>query len=232
MRKDTAISESVKRDIDQKIEAAESNFHRLTRETQNLQEEISDKQKNLRSLEADINLFPTEISGYVKQGAASVKLYAWLCAVPVLVIVVVTVRLFNNSQQLLNYVHSQDFSIFEYLVARLPYVAVSAIILAVAYTVLHRLISEIIGINRKRQDLFKISIIATDVSNASQVDLNLNDHQIYDLRTQTKMELLKEHLRQHIGEDYKYSPKSSLFHKLSTKLASNISDEEVNEQSG
>jgi hypothetical protein len=179
----------------------------------------------LSSLENDINLFPTEIAGYVTQGAKNVSLYWKLCAIPLIVIAVVTLRLFMNSEKILNYVYNENFSIIEFLISRIPYVAVSAVVLAVCYTLLHRLITEIIGINRRRQDLFKVSIIATDISYASQTDLELSESDRYNLRTQTKMELLKEHLKQHIGEEYVYNPKASIVHKISTVVASAIADD-------
>jgi hypothetical protein len=179
----------------------------------------------LRTLQNNINLFPTEIAGYVTQGAKNVNLYAVLCCVPIAIIIAVTYRLFGNSERLLSYVYNPNFGIIEFLISRLPYVVVSAVILAVCYTLLHRLITEIIGINRRRQDLFKISIIATDVSNASQEGLSIPDEELYNLRTQTKMELLKEHLRRHISEEYVYDPKQSLIHRMSTVLSNNIADD-------
>ena len=38
----------------------------------------------------------------------------------------------------------------------------------------------------------------------------MDAEQVYDLRTQTKMELLKEHLKVNIGDDFNYSPKKFL----------------------
>lgn len=231
INKEVAIAEAVRRNVDEQSQTASNNFEAMSKKSEELAKTISAREIQLRSLESDINLFPTEIAGYVIQGAKNVKLYAWLCAIPLLVIVVVTVRLFLNSEKILNYVYNEHFSIFEFLVSRVPYVVVSAVVLAVCYTLLHRLITEIIGINRRRQDLFKVSIIATDVSYASQTDLGLSDDDRYNLRTQTKMELLKEHLKQHLGEEYVYNPKANIIHAISTKLANAISDDGKEETS-
>ncbi|OWV77238.1 hypothetical protein ATY76_04690 [Rhizobium sp. R339] len=225
IQKEVAITEAVRRNVDDQVQTANNHFDSMTKKAEILAKNISDKEIQLRSLENDINLFPTEIAGYVTQGAKNVSLYAWLCLAPLAVIIVVTVRLFMNSEKILSYSYDERFTIIDFLISRLPYVAVSTIVLAVCYTLLHRLITEIIGINRRRQDLFKVSIIATDVSYASQMGLNLSDEEQYNLRTQTKMDLLKEHLRRHIGEEYVYNPKSSVVHTLSTKIASTISDD-------
>jgi hypothetical protein len=79
---------------------------------------------------------------------------------------------------------------------------------------LHRLFSEIVTINRRKQELQKISIVATDVSFASFSDLGLNDEETYHLRTQSKMELLKQHLKQHLPEDYVYGGTTGPIHAI------------------
>ncbi|MCR6499726.1 hypothetical protein MUO32_11820 [Shinella sp. CPCC 101442] len=225
-KKEIAIAESVTRNLNEENQRYRNNVDRLTKDSENLSKDISEKESRLRSLVSDINLFPTEISGYVSQGARNVSVYAWLCAVPLIVIMFVTGRLFWNSEKLINLDFGDGFDVVDFIVSRSPYVIISAVVLAVCYTVLHRLITEIIGINRRRQDLFKVSIIATDVSNASQNNLDIPLEDVYNLRTQVKMELLKEHLRRHIGEDFVYNPKSSLFHKLTSKIAGQIASEE------
>lgn len=227
VKKQVAIAESVKRNIDEQVQISTNNVGKLKQTSEILSSEVSEKELRLRSLENDINLFPTEIAGYVSQGALNVKLYSWLCLIPSLVVIFVTIRLFLNSEKLLGLDNLAGMKIFDFIVSRLPYVIVSAVILAICYSVLHRLITEIIGINRRRQDLFKVSIIATDISYASQTNLDMPSEEIYNLRTQTKMELLKEHLRQHIGEEFVYNPKSSIFHKLSNKIAGSIASDEV-----
>jgi hypothetical protein len=173
-------------------------------------------EKQLRELQDNIHLFPTEIAGYIGQGTRNIRFYAALCAIPSLLIFIVTYKLFANSERMLSFFTSNgNIGIIDYLISRTPYVSVSAAVLAVCYTVLHRLISEIISINRRWQDLFKISIIATDVSYASQDGMNLTDEQRYNLRTQTKMEMLKEHLRLHLGKEYSYDPQIKYLEKLS-----------------
>ena len=186
-----------------------------TLERKALNQDVSAAEAELSHLKSDIHLFPSEISGYVKQGARNIWLYLAICAVPFVVIVAVTNKLFTNSENLLKlFFDNPNVPIVDYLISRLPYAVVSLAILTVCYTIVHRLFAEIISINRRKQDLFKISIIATDVSFASQQGLLLSEEQSYNLRTETKMEMLKEHLRQHISEDYVYGSSGSILQKV------------------
>jgi hypothetical protein len=111
------------------------------------------------------------------------------------------------------------------MLSRAPYVVVSAAVIGVCYSILKGLISEVVNINRRRQELFKVSIIAQDVSYASQHDLDLKPAEAYDLRTQTKMELLKEHLKMNLGEDFSYAPHKPLMDRLKSVAPRRKEDE-------
>lgn len=227
VKKTVAINESVRRNVDSQVQDLTAKVAALKDNSTSLAKEIQDKETTLRNLQSDINLFPTEISGYVTQGATNVRLYAALSLIPFFLVIGVTWRLFSNSEKILNYDGFGGRSIIEFLISRMPYVFVSFVILAICYTLLNRLISEVIGINRRRQDLFKISIIATEVSYASQNGLEISHEEAYNLRTETKMEMLKEHLRQHIGEDFVYNPKGNFFHKISKFVSRHVDEEET-----
>lgn len=220
MERRIAIGVSVEKERNERVAAIELNIDKLSDDRKNLSNDISNKEAVLRELKNNINLFPTEIAGYVKQGTNNIRLYAGICSIPLLIIGLVTARLFANSEKLLNFfLESHQIGIIEFLISRVPYVAISASVLIVCYSILYRLISEIIAINRKRQDLYKISIIATDVSYASQDGMELTNDEKYELRTQTKIEMLKEHLKHHISEDYLYTPNKSYASKLLSILS-------------
>lgn len=216
IQKDIEIASSVYKDQSSRSDALRQTIEKTVEERREVTAQVSKLEAQLQELKANINLFPTELSGYVSQGALNIKLYASLCVVPLGIILAVTYRLFYNAENLLDAIHNLgNLSIFEFLISRIPYVAVSAAVLGVCYSLLRSLVSEIVAINRRRQELFKISIIATDVSYASQDGMQLSDEQRYDLRTQTKMELLKEHLKHSVGEDYTYVPGKIFMEKLS-----------------
>ena len=189
----------------QNLLSVDDQVEKKSEERKLINQQVTAAHLELAELRRDIHLFPSEISGYVRQGSWNVYLYAALCAIPFIVIILVTYKLFSNAEILTGvFLQPNRPPIAEYLLSRAPYALVSAVILAVCYSLLHRLFGEIVSINRKKQDLFKISIIATDVSFASAKGLNASDEEAYNLLTETKMELLKEHLRQHLSEYYKY----------------------------
>ncbi|WP_246676888.1 hypothetical protein [Mesorhizobium sp. B2-4-15] len=215
IQKKIAIGASVEKEQNERVQAIDLNIAKLNGDRRTISTEISKREIELRELKSNINLFPTEIAGYVKQGTNNIRLYAGICVVPILIIGLVTNRLFSNSERLLNFfLENSKIGIIEFLISRAPYVIISASVLLVCYSILYRLISEIININRRRQDLYKISIIATDVSYASQDGMELSDDERYELRTQTKIEMLKEHLRHHMSEDYSYTPKKNYASRL------------------
>jgi hypothetical protein len=213
------IGATVEKERNERVQAIQNNIHSLNNERRALSEHISKSELTLKELKNEINLFPTEIAGYVGQGKKNITLYAWLSVIPVLIIFFVTYRLFYNAERLLNFdISGNAFDVIKYLLSRSPYVAVSAAVLGICYSLVLGLFSEIININRRRQELFKISIIATDVSYASQDGMNLNDETVYNLRTQTKMELLKEHLKLNIGDEFTYSPRKAFSEKLNSVI--------------
>lgn len=215
LNKNIAIGASVEKERNERVQAITNNIESLNEQRRKLVSDIANSESTLRDLTNNIHLFPTEIAGYVKQGTSNIKMYSWLSVIPIAIIAFVTFRLFVNSEKLLNfYLVNNSVNIYEFLVSRGPYVAISSAIVGACFTFARILIAEIININRRRQELFKISIIATDISYASQDGLNLDDEQRYELRTQTKMEMLKEHLRINMGSEYSYSPGSNYLQKI------------------
>lgn len=214
-QEDIAVATTVIEEQTKREEAIQQTIGQLIDERKELNSQISHMTSQLRELKANINLFPTELAGYVKQGTRNIRLYAALSLAPIGIIIYVTYRLFSNSERLLDAFQTLgQVNIVDFLISRLPYVVVSATILGICYKTLIALIAEIISINRRRQELFKVSIIASDVSYASQDGMFLTDDERYELRTQTKMELLKEHLRQNVGEEYAYSPGKAFMENL------------------
>ncbi|PWG17132.1 hypothetical protein DFK10_08830 [Salibaculum griseiflavum] len=66
------------------------------------------------------------------------------------------------------------------------------------------LITEIIRIDNQNRALAKVSIVATDVHNASSDGLDLSDEEIYHLRTGLKMDMLRDHLKTYLSESFDY----------------------------
>lgn len=173
-------------------------------ERSSLASQIVDQKQELRSLEDDINMFPTEISGFVSQAAQNTGTYWRLAWVPILLLVLVTALLVFNAANLTTVVDENDNArIFSILVTRLPYVIIATAIIGAAYKLAALFIGEIMRINQQRLNLSKVSIIATDVSQASEEALTgLSDEEIYGLRTRLKMEMLRDHLKEYLSKDF------------------------------
>jgi len=60
-----------------------------------------------------------------------------------------------------------------------------------------------VKINHQRLSLTKISIIAKDVAHASEAGLDLSDEDLFKLRSDLKMQLLRDHMKEYISKDFK-----------------------------
>lgn len=195
-----------------KLEKSTDLLDQKRNEHKHLNAEVAEKQANLKALKENINLFPSEIGAFVAQGAKSISHYIYLSVLPILVILIVMVTLFMNAVDL-TVLHKQetDISIWVVFITRLPFVFIAAAIVHACYKLAKIFISEILKINQQRLNLSKISIIATDVSKASGEGLDLTDDELYQLRTQLKMGLLREHLKEYLNDDYRYEiPKNPI----------------------
>lgn len=191
-----------------RIESATSSIEQKSEERKQLSSDIAKAKAELRELKENINLFPTEISGFVSQGASSISRYSLFSAIPIIVIGLVTADLYLRASELSQLANiPPGISVWEVLVARFPYVLICGALLASSYKIARIFIAEIIRINEQRLNLTKISIIAKDVSDASEDGLSLDDAARYEHRTHLKMNLLREHLKGYLSSDYQYSKK-------------------------
>ena len=115
-----------------RIETAASSIEQKTEERRQLSAEITRANSELRELKENINMFPTEISGFVAQGASSIRRYTALAAIPIIVIGIVTFDLFVNASNLSQFNElPENMPIWEIILARFPYVLVCGALLVV-----------------------------------------------------------------------------------------------------
>ncbi len=170
-----------------------------------LKENIAVKGKELKILQADIDMFPTEISEFVKQGGQNIKTYWKFAWAPLLLLAGVTLLLLTNAANLTTvYDENETINIWSIFVTRLPYVMIASGIIFASATLIKIFIGEIMRINQQRLNLSKISIIAKDVSMSAEDGLELSDYDIHELRTNVKMSMLRDHLKEYLSEDYSY----------------------------
>lgn len=192
-------------DVRTRIESLEDSIDGKRNEQKSLNSDIELKKSEFKKLEDDINMFPSEIAGFVNEGEKALRKYYWLAAIPMVVIILVTFSLFSSAVDLTTILKANDnIDILTVMLTRLPYVAVSGTLIAACYQLIKYFVGQMVKINQQRLNLNKISIIANDVSIASSVGIELDESDKYHARTKLKMELLKEHLKEEISQNYEY----------------------------
>lgn len=211
-----------------------------TTEREGLAKDVAELKQDLRALEDDVNMFPTEIGAFVSQGGQNIGTYWKLATVPIALMVIVTGLLVFNAANLTTvFDEVEGAKIWSILLTRIPYVIIATAIIMASYKLARVLILEIMRINQQRLNLSKISIVATDASNTSQEGLTeLSDRELYELRTDLKMQLLRDHLKEYLSSDFRYQGKSTnnwahLLEKrqaLKAQESKDSKDEEENEE--
>ena len=200
---------SQEQELLQLIESREDALDRKRKEHEQLNSEITEQTKTLQRLKEDINIFPSEISGFAAEGAKSIKRYTYLALIPILAIAAIVLTLFSNAADLTVAYTKPGVDLWTIFTTRLPFVLLCLTILQVSYKLAKQFITEIIKINDQKLNLSKISIIATDVSDSASSRLGFEPNEIYQLRTELRMELLREHLKTYLPEDYRYTARST-----------------------
>ena len=138
-------------------------------ERRDLNKKMAELSQKLRVLPDDVNLFSTEISHFVSQGGQNMGTYWKLAAVPIGYIIIVTGLLVFNAANLTTVLdESNSAKIWSILLTRIPFVVIATAIIAASNKLARVFIDEIMRINQQRLNLSKISMVATDVLNASQ----------------------------------------------------------------
>lgn len=201
--------------IEQQTELS-NNVKQLTSTSDQLNSKISEQKNELQKLIEDTNIFATEMAEYINQGNKDIKLYTKLSFLPWLIIAVVTCFIFWGAADLTTVynkviVSKDEIDISAIFWTRVPFVIIVVSIIFVCYEISKVFIKNIIHIHKQKRIFTKIGILAKDVADQSILELNLDEQDKFELRTKLKMDLLKSHLKNDIGEDYEYRIKTSLW---------------------
>ncbi|RVT92759.1 hypothetical protein [Sphingomonas crocodyli] len=193
-------------DSESRVEEMKSYITRSTKIRSDLAMSITKKEKVLSELEANIDLFPSELSSFSKQGSKDFKMFALLSVIPVILIAVMFILLVRGSADLTTKITgSEDINLLALAVSRAPYVAIAGAIIAASYYVAKMLILEMVRISRQRLSLTKISIIAKDISLSIDSDILMSKDERYYRRLNLKMDMMKDHLKEYLSTDFKPS---------------------------
>ena len=160
----------------------------------------------LQELVREVRLFPTEISGFIKEGNRSIKWYLAIGFPFLTILIMIVWRLFSNAVDLTQiYRTEEDIEIWTIFLTRVPFIIVAVALVEACGYVVGRLVFEIMRINRQRLEFAKLSIIAKDVSTASANGLEgITEEALFDHETKLKMELLREHMKNYVGKEFEY----------------------------
>lgn len=171
-----------------------------------LAKNINDKKQKLMELNAEIDLFPSELSSFSRQGSKDSRAFLYLSVIPLVPIICIFLALMVGAAELttvIDYTNSLNLSAL--IASRAPYVLVACSIVTACYYITRMLILEAVRISRQRLALTKISIIAKDVSTSIEHALSLTDAEIYDARLRLKMDMMRDHLKEYVTKDFQPS---------------------------
>lgn len=182
--------------INQSIETRKEELSTATKNRETERLEVEKLRTELKKLKDDINLFPSEISGFLTQASKDVQTYIWFVAGMASIIFGLFIWVLNGAFDLSEYVkQNPNVSVWPLLLAKLPLAAVVSALVGASYKIAKVFIEELLKINRQKLSLTQVSIIAKDVSQSSESELNLSDTEIYGLRLRTKMAMLADHIK-------------------------------------
>ena len=219
-------------DLGQKNEALTTKNENLRGDIKAITADIKEKEKRLRELTADVNLFTDEISAFAKESNKHIKMYMFFAAVPFAIMTYVAIELITQAETFVSF-YKEDtwYDIWEIFLARLPFVAISVFLIEVSFFIIWSIYKRILSIHQQRLSISKLSIIARDISDYASDDLDdLSDDSKYQLRTALKMDLIKAHLVNELGKDYKYTPANEKMNRLWSMIKRKSDSSSENEQ--
>lgn len=207
---DTLISQIESREgtgnaLEQQVLDLQKLIESRSEERRDLVAEIDEKQRSLISIRDEIGLFPIEIAEFVKEGKRNIALYLVL-SVPLFgILLAIAALLFKDALDLVKvWEVNPDVRVWDLFLTRLPFVIVAVTVLEVCGFGVGKILSEIFRITRQRLSLSKLSIISKDVTAAATFDEELSQEERVRFQTELKMQLLREHIKEEVGEDFQY----------------------------
>lgn len=191
------------------LEAAEEQLDKRKRELstttqkrEDIKLEISRAESELKKLTDNINLFPSEIAGFADQANQDNTKYLNFVVGLVGIIAILFIWVLAGSFDLSEFVKDHpEQDVWPILAAKLPVSLVTAAIVAACYKLSAIFIKEVMMVNRQRLSLTKVSIIAKDISQAADHDLELDEDERIALRLKVKMAMLGDHLKTIIASE-------------------------------
>lgn len=181
--------------INQQVTERREQLNTVTKSREAEKQAVEEAKASLKKLNENINLFPSEISGFVNQAGRDIRTYMIFFSVLLAVIVGMFVWVLTGAFDLSEYVkENPSVDVWPLLMAKLPLALAVSAIVAASYKISRVFVEEFLKINRQKLSLTQVSIVAKDISQSAESGLGLSEVQIYGLRLRAKMAMLSDHL--------------------------------------
>ena len=212
---DITVRSEVFNELANKINSSKTEVSAVTKEFELLIHKKTQAINELKGLQDQLDLFPAELSEFNQQGRDKSTRYMWLSAAPVGVIIAITLSLlFGAADLTTKYQEIPDIDLITLVASRLPFALIAIFILHISFQLTKILIREVFRINRQQLALSKLSIVAQEVTKSSREGLDLNDREVFDLKTKLKMTLLRSHLKTYLDDEFDFEVDSSIFKSM------------------
>ena len=185
------------------IIAKEISLRDLVQQNYDAQDKNIELVEKRQAIIAELRNYPTEITGFIKEGNRSVRWYVALGAPFLIVLSIIVYKMFSSAIDLTQlYKQPDGVDVWVIFLTRLPFVILAVAIIEVCGSVCGRLVFEVIRINRQRLDFSKLSIIAKDVSITAANESTLSAEEVFDREVRLRMDLLREHMKNYTGSEF------------------------------
>ncbi len=187
--------------INSAVEAKENNLQQLTREAKNLNDSVADLNQQLSGLVNDRSLISDEFSDFIKEGKGQATVYLWLMSLPVVVIGMGVLVIYNGASSFLSTHYESTGDVLAAFLLRIPFATVVGGAIYYSWKVAHAFMSKIFSIQEERLTLAKLLVLAKNTVFSTAEDLGVNPVEKFHVRTRLKIEMLKSHLANNLGSN-------------------------------
>ena len=190
------------------LEAIRNNETQLRQTVDTLNREISDRQRDLKSLANDRSLISDEFKDYVKEGRKQAWVYTTFLAICIAVIAYCAWQLYVGANRILLTEADTTREVGALILQRLPFAAAISLIITAAWKLGQIFVNRIMTIHAQRLGLARLLVVAKDTVYSSMDGLDIPDELKFRERIKLKLMMLKSHLTSELGRDFDYVTES------------------------
>lgn len=207
------------------LETTRNNETQLRQTVDSLNREISDRQRDLRSLANDRSLISDEFKDYVKEGRNQAWVYTIFLALCIAVIAYCAWQLYVGANRILLTEADTSREVGALILQRLPFAAAISLVITAAWKLGQIFVNRIMTIHAQRLGLARLLVVAKDTVYSSMDGLDIPDELKFRERIKLKLMMLKSHLTSELGKDFDYVADADGRHRVKEEAESQYEDE-------